>query len=194
MAFDQITPERNPTTADFPAPIYDSFDHAPEDNVDFQARFWLENGTPGEKIIVGIPTYARTWRITSENQVATGRPPVVAEGPGAEGPHTRTLGLLSFGEVCSRFSENFANLPKVSRAVDVTKKYGNYGYLAYNPETKADGIWIGHEDPESAATKALYVNTKGLGGIAIFDLSYDDYIGTCTGNKFPIVRAVRSNL
>ena len=193
MAFDQITPERNPETADFPAPIYDSFDHVPEDNVDFQARFWLENGTPGEKIIVGIPTYAHTWRITSKNQVA-GKPPVVTEGPGAEGPHTRIPGLLSYGEVCSRFTEDFANSPKVSRVVDDTKKYGNYGYLSYNPTTKTDGIWIGHEDPESAATKALYVKTKGLGGIAIFDLSYDDYKGTCTGDKFPIVRAVRSNL
>ena len=193
MAFDQITPERNPATADLPAPIYYNSGRGREEYIDFQVDYWLEKGTPSEKIIVGIPTYARTWKITSKNQV-TGRPPVVAEGPGAEGPRTQTPGFLSYGEVCSRFTQNFANSPKVSRVVDGTKKYGNYGYLSYNPKTKTDGIWIGHEDPESAATKASYVKTKSLGGIAIFDLSHDDYEGTCSGNKFPIVRAVKFNL
>ena len=193
MAFDQLTPERNPETADYPAPIYHNMDRVPQDNIDFQVNYWLENGTPGEKIIVGIPTYARTWRMTGKSQVS-GMPPMTAEGPGAEGPHTRTPGLLSYGEVCFRFTEKIANSPKVSRVFDSTKKYGNYGYLSYNPETKADGIWIGHEDPESAGSKALYVKAKGLGGIAIFDLSYDDFKGTCTGDKFPIVRAVQSKL
>ena len=175
MAFDQVTPESNPEVADFPSPIYSNQFHVSQDNIESQVVWWLEQSFLTDQIIVGIPTYARTWRMTSESRVS-GIPPIVAGGPGAEGLHTRTpeRRTLSYAEVCSRFTEDFLISPKVSRVVEVHKKTANYGYLAYNLENRADGIWIGHEDPESAATKASYVIARSLGGIAIFDLPYGD--------------------
>jgi chitinase len=191
MAFDQRTPERNPKEADLPAPIYEKYGQIPDENIDASVRYWLAQGTPGGKIVVGIPTFARTWKLTSDSQIS-GVPPIVTDGPGAPGPHTSTPGLLSYGEVCARLTET--TVGHVRRVGDPSKKYGGYAYNSYNPDTGADGIWIGYEDPDTAGNKASYVKAKNLGGIAIFELSTDDFRGTCTGDKFPIVKAAKYKL
>ncbi|KAG8039870.1 hypothetical protein G9C98_000599 [Cotesia typhae] len=191
MAFNQITPERNPKEADYPAPIYESYNRVPQDNIDASVRYWLEHGTPGGKIVIGIPAFARTWKLTSESQIS-GVPPIVADGPGAEGPHTATPGVLSYGEVCTRLTES--HVGRLRRVSDPSKKYGSYAYQSYNPETSADGIWVGYEDRDTAGNKASYSKAKGLGGVAIWDLSTDDFRGICAGDKFPIVHAAKDKL
>ncbi|XP_043261071.1 chitinase-like protein Idgf4 isoform X2 [Colletes gigas] len=191
FTFDQKTPIRNPQEADYPAPIYESFGRVLDDNVDRTTRYWLENGTPSSKIVVGIPTFARTWKLTSDSQIS-GVPPIVTDGPGAEGPHTNIPGVLSYTEVCSRLTESAVG--RLRRVGDPSKKYGSYAFQPYDEASGADGIWVGYEDPDTAGNKAAYAKAKGLGGIAIFDLSLDDFRGICTGDKFPIIRGAKYKL
>ncbi|KAL6261127.1 hypothetical protein P5V15_008656 [Pogonomyrmex californicus] len=191
FAFDQKTPERNAKEADFPAPIYGSYGRVAEDNIDVQARYWLEHGTPGSKIVIGIPTYARTWKLTADSQIS-GVPPIVTDGPGAPGPHTNEPGLLSYAEMCARLTEHAVG--RLRRVSDPSKKYGSYAYQAYDGDTGTEGIWAGYEDPDTAGNKAAYVKSKGLGGVAIVDLSLDDFRGVCTGEKYPITRGAKYKL
>ena len=194
MAFDQKTPERNPNQADYPAPIYHNYNRVSQDNIAFTVRHWLDNGTPSKKVIIGIPTFARTWRLSWRSPESSGEPPITGtHGPGAEGPHTYIPGLLSYSEVCARLADNSITWVRPQNDASI-KKYGNYAYLPYNSITREDGIWIGYEDPITAGEKASYAKSQGLGGVAIFDLSTDDFRGTCTGNKYPIVRAAKYNL
>lgn len=160
-------------------------------NVHSFIRYWLQNGTPGSKIVVGIPAFARTWKLTDESEAA-GVPPVTAEGPGAEGPHTNIPGLLSYAEVCSRLTEHAVG--RIRRVNDPSNKYGPYAYQPYNSQTGTDGIWVGFEDPDTAGKKANYVKSKGLGGVAIYDLSLDDFRGICNGDKYPIVKGAKFKL
>ncbi|XP_076632361.1 imaginal disc growth factor 4 isoform X2 [Colletes latitarsis] len=191
FTFDQKTPIRNPQEADYPAPIYESFGRVLDDNVDRTTRYWLENGTPSSKIVVGIPTFARTWKLTSDSQIS-GVPPIVSDGPGAEGPHTNIPGVLSYAEVCTRLTESAVG--RLRRVGDPSKKYGSYAFQPYDEASGADGIWVGYEDPDTAGNKAAYAKAKGLGGVAIFDLSLDDFRGICTGDKFPIIRGAKYKL
>ncbi|XP_076378568.1 imaginal disc growth factor 4 isoform X1 [Megalopta genalis] len=197
FTFDQKSPERNPQEADYPAPIYESYGRVIDDNIDATSsmnatsRYWLDNGTPGTKIVVGIPTFARTWKLTSESQIS-GVPPLVADGPGAEGPHTTIPGLLSYAEVCTRLTESAVG--RLRYVNDPSKKYGSYAFQAYDENTGADGIWVGYENPNTAGDKAAYAKAKGLGGVAIYDLSLDDFRGICTGDKYPIIRGAKYKL
>ncbi|KAJ8665193.1 hypothetical protein QAD02_006855 [Eretmocerus hayati] len=191
LAFDQVTAERSKDKADYPAPIYESYGREKDTNIDSQTRYWIEQGTPGSKIVIGIPAFARTWKLTKESEAA-GVPPVTADGPGAEGPHTGIAGLLSYAEVCSRLTEHAVG--KLRRVNDPSKKYGSYAFEAYNKNSGADGIWVGFEDPDTAGNKALYAKAKGLGGVAIYDLSLDDFRGVCNGDKFPIVKGAKFKL
>ncbi|XP_029178705.1 chitinase-like protein Idgf4 isoform X2 [Nylanderia fulva] len=191
FALDQRTPERSAKEADYPAPIYGSYGRVVDDNVDSATRYWLENGTPGSKIVVGIPTFARTWKLTADSQIS-GVPPIVTDGPGAPGPHTNEPGLLSYAEVCAKLTEHAAG--RLRRVSDPSKKYGSYAYQSYNPDTGAEGLWAGYEDPDTAGHKATFVKSKGLGGVAIVDLSLDDFRGVCTGDKYPIIKGAKYKL
>ncbi|KAG7212242.1 hypothetical protein KM043_012573 [Ampulex compressa] len=190
FAFDQKTPENSPKEADYPAPIYARDNHAPEDNIEAAVGYWLDKGTPASKIVIGVPTFGRTWKLTSESQIS-GIPPLVADGPGAEGPLTGTPGLLSYAEVCSRLSESaVGRLTKVSDQA----KNGSYAFQPYNSDTGADGIWVGFEDPFTASNKVAYATDKGLGGVAVVDLTLDDFKGICTGMTYPVLRGVRHRI
>lgn len=53
---------------------------------------------------------------------------------------------------------------------------------------------MAYESPESAANKAAYAKSKGLTGIAVDDLTLDDFQGTCNRHKYSILRTAASAL
>ncbi|XP_023176692.1 chitinase-like protein Idgf4 [Drosophila hydei] len=198
-AYDFQTPVRNPEVADFPAPIYELNERNPEHNINYQVQYWLNNHAPASKINVGIPTYGRVWKMTKDSGL-TGLPPVAeADNVGPAGIQTQTAGFYSWPEVCAKLP-NQANqhlkgadgpLRKVG---DPTKRFGSYAYRSADDKGE-NGLWVGYEDPDTAAIKAAYVKGKGLGGVALVDLSFDDFRGGCTGNeKYPILRAIKYKL
>lgn len=73
--FDVLTPDRNPKEADFPAPVYEGHEREAHANINYQVTYWLQQNTPASKINVGIPTYGRAWKLTSDSGI-TGVPPV----------------------------------------------------------------------------------------------------------------------
>lgn len=44
----------------------------------------LQGGAPAQKLILGIPTAARTWKLDADSEIA-GVPPLHADGPGEAG-------------------------------------------------------------------------------------------------------------
>lgn len=197
-AFDFLTPERNPKEADYPAPLYDPNDRNPVDNVNYWVQFWLNNRAPATKINVGIPMYGRAWKMTADSGI-TGVPPLpetTNEAP--PGPQIGAVGLYSWPEVCAKLlNPSNAHLKKedapLRKVGDPTKRFGSYAYRTADDDGE-HGLWVGYEDPDTAGNKAAYVRAKGLGGIALFDLSLDDFRGTCTGDKYPILRAAKYRL
>lgn len=83
-----------------------------------------------------------------------------------------------------------APLRKIS---DPTKRYGSYAFRLAD-ESGNHGMWVGFEEPDSAGNKASFVRGKGLGGVAVFDLSLDDFRGACGSIKFPIVTKIKEKL
>ncbi|XP_054745149.1 chitinase-like protein Idgf1 [Anastrepha obliqua] len=197
MAFDFLTPERNPEEADYTAPIYPltEQDRLPHYNIEFQVNYWLQNQCPADKINLGIATYGRAWKMTSDSGFSGA--PVVPEtyGPAPAGSQSLIPGLLSWPEICAKMPNNVnadyrgENAP-LRKVTDLEQRYGNYA-LRPADDNGEHGMWVSYDDPDFAAIKASYVRTKGLGGVALYDLSYDDFRGLCTGLKFPILRAIK---
>ncbi|KAF2900983.1 hypothetical protein ILUMI_05201 [Ignelater luminosus] len=193
-AFDYYTPERNPKEADYPAPLHELIDRKFDENGNYLVQYWLQNGAPNNKLILGIPTYGRTWKMTDDSGL-TGVPPISdIKGAGDAGPYTKEEGLLSYQEVCAKLTNpNNVKGGSVLRKVgDPSGKFGTYAYHIADDDNY--GTWVGYEDPDTAGNKATYVRSKGLGGIAIVDLTLDDFRGLCTGNKYPILRAAKFRL
>jgi chitinase len=57
---------------------------------------WLQKGTPASKLILGMPTYGRSFTLASSSDNGVGAP---ATGPGAPGPYTKDKGVLAYYEV-----------------------------------------------------------------------------------------------
>lgn len=196
-AFDVYTPARNPKEADYTSPILAVSDRNTEETVDAWASYLIANQLPANKIVVGLPTFGRAWKI-EQDATLTGSPPVETNGEAPEGVQTRTPGVLNYAEVCQMIlNENNKDLKgehaPLRRVADPTKRYGTYAYRLPN-ENGDFGVWVSFEEPESAGNKASFVKGKGFGGVALFDLSMDDYRGACTGTKYPILTKIKEKL
>jgi chitinase len=196
QAFDFYTPKRNPKEADYPAPLYELIDRKFDENADYQVRYWLQKGAPNNKLILGIPAYGRAWKMDGDSSIS-GVPPLSIDGPAPEGPYSKEEGLLSYPEVCVKL----ANPQKLQTSAgkhlrkmgDPSKRKGTFAFRVPD-DNEEGGIWVGYEDPDTAGNKASYAKAKGLGGIAIVDITLDDFRGLCTGDKFPILRAAKFRL
>ena len=63
---------------------------------DSAVQQWLQKGTPANKLILGMPTYGRSFTLASSLDTGVGVP---ATGPGTPGPFTKEGGLLAYFEV-----------------------------------------------------------------------------------------------
>lgn len=63
---------------------------------DYTIKFYLENGADPEKLVLGIPTYGRSYTLFNADAVEIGSP---ADGPGEQGVATREKGYLAYYEV-----------------------------------------------------------------------------------------------
>ena len=104
---------------------------------------------------------------------------------------------MSWPEICVLLSNpTNVNLrgkeTPLRRVNDPTKRVGPYAYRL--TDGYGFGMWVGYDDPDSSANKAAYVTAKNLGGIALFNLDYDDVHGVCSDEKFAILKAAKSGL
>ncbi|XP_045429854.1 chitotriosidase-1 isoform X2 [Pipistrellus kuhlii] len=148
---------------------------AAELNVDHAVQLWLQKGTPAGKLVLGVPTYGRTFTLASATDSGVGAP---ATGPGAPGPFTREAGLLAYYEVCTWTGAAWHRLP---------------GQQA--PYASRGDQWVGFDDAESLKAKVGYLKGKGLGGAMVWALDMDDFSGSsCGRGRFPLIRTLRSEL
>ncbi|XP_059608649.1 chitinase-like protein Idgf4 [Phlebotomus argentipes] len=199
-AYDFQTPERNPKEADYAAPLYELPERNPESNVNYQVQLWLGQRAPATKVVVGIPTFGHCWK-TDEDSGITGVPPLRTPKEGhPEGPQVKIPGLVTYPEACAKLpNPSNAHLKgedaPLRKVGDPTKRFGTYAFRVGDPDRDYEhGMWCTFEDPDTAGNKAGYVRAKGLGGIGVFDLTFDDFRGSCSGDKFPILRAAKYRL
>lgn len=116
---------------------------------DKAVRAFMEAGVPAEKLVIGIPFYARKWEGV----------PDVREGLGVEAQTVGGFGA-SYGELLEEY-------------------VGKNGFVRYwDDEAKApwlfDGkTFISYEDTESMAEKIAYVKEKGLCGVMYWEYGCD---------------------
>lgn len=65
-------------------------------SVSFAAKMWTRLGTPKEKLVIGMPTYGRSFTLSDRSQYIVNSP---AKDGGKAGEYTREAGFLSYYEV-----------------------------------------------------------------------------------------------
>ena len=65
---------------------------------EWAANYWVDGGCPRNKLVIGLPTYGRSFRLSNADNHNVNDS---ASGGGAAGTYTRESGFLSYYEVSS---------------------------------------------------------------------------------------------
>ena len=143
--------------AHFNAPLFAAAnDPTPDLNVDASMRAFLRGGVPANKLLVGIPFFARAYGgVPNVNagflQPAKGPPKDWRESDGS----------------WRRLSRTRLTDPRYSRHWDPSAQ------VPWLYDARA-GTWITYDDPQAVRAKMKYVRDHKLGGVIIWELGADD--------------------
>ncbi|KOX77106.1 Chitotriosidase-1 [Melipona quadrifasciata] len=160
--------------AEINAPLYASsteFGEEAELNVNSAVKYWLGQGAPANKLVVGIPAYGRSFTLSNPSYNTVGSPTI---GPGLPGPYTQEGGMLGYNEICEYVKQGWTVRRDLEQGVPYAFK-GNQ--------------WVGYDDTISVEEKTKYAMSMGLGGIMMWSIDTDDFRGTC-GEKYPLLNAI----
>jgi len=128
-----------------------------EYNVDATVNAYLNAGVPADKLVVGIPLYAQTWRNVKSNdyfglyETANGVP-----------AGTRPGGILYYRDM----------LPLLDNS-DYTKFFDEAAGAPWLYSAN-ERIAVSYENVQSIQNKVGYVQRRQLGGVMIWQLNYDN--------------------
>ncbi|XP_034552002.1 acidic mammalian chitinase-like [Notolabrus celidotus] len=141
-------------------------------NVDFAMKYWEKNGAPLDKLMVGFPTYGRTFRTTS----AANNLGAPTSGPASAGAYTREAGFWSYYEICTFIKG--ANVQWIDEQMVPYAVKGNE--------------WVGFDNRRSFEIKTQYLKDNKYGGAFVWALDLDDFAGSfCGQGNYPLIGYLR---
>nr|XP_016936961.1 mucin-5AC isoform X6 [Drosophila suzukii] len=163
------------------APLYSleedsEYNYDTELNIDYSIKYYLKAGADRDKLVLGIPTYGRSYTLINEESTELGAP---SEGPGEQGDATREKGYLAYYEICQTLKDD----PEWTVVQPNANVMGPYAYRRNQ--------WVGYDDEAIVRKKAEYVVAQGLGGIMFWAIDNDDFRGTCNGKPYPLIEAAK---
>ncbi|XP_005905732.2 oviduct-specific glycoprotein [Bos mutus] len=142
----------------------------------YAMNYWRQLGVPPEKLLMGLPTYGRTFHLlkASQNELRA-----EAVGPASPGKYTKQAGFLAYYEICC-----FVRRAK--------KRWINDQYVPYAFKGKE---WVGYDDAISFGYKAFFIKREHFGGAMVWTLDLDDFRGYfCGTGPFPLVHTLNNLL
>ncbi|NXJ70503.1 CHIA chitinase, partial [Rostratula benghalensis] len=157
------------------SPLYDG-SHS-QLSVEYAMNYWKNNGAPAKKLLVGFPTYGRSFSLQNPSNTAVGAP---TSGPGPAGTYTKEAGLLAYYEICT-FLDNGA-----TQAWDAAEDV---------PYAYKGSEWVGYDNIKSFNIKVDWLKRNNFGGAMVWTIDLDDFTGTfCKQGKYPLITTLKNGL
>jgi chitinase len=165
-----------PETADHHAPLRKRSWETADNNVEYSVDYWIKNGLSANKINLGLPLYGHSWKLSSDVAV----PPAPASGAGTPGPFTNVEGYMGYFEICLAVQNEGWQVVQ-----DPDQLTGPYALSNTNVVN-----WIGFDDVAMLTTKSNFILSRGLGGAMVWEISLDDFRGSCGAGVNPLLTAI----
>ncbi|CAH0555523.1 unnamed protein product [Brassicogethes aeneus] len=161
------------------APLY----YHPDDsvafyNTNYSINYWISEGVPRRKIVMGMPLYGQSFMLGDEANNGLNAP---APGPGEAGEFTRAAGFLAYYEICDNIKNKGWTVVK-----DPERRLGPYAYKGNQ--------WVSFDDQEMIRIKSEYIRKMDLGGGMIWALDLDDFKNRCGEGRHPLLTVIRNVL
>ena len=92
---------------------------------DTTVKFYIKQGASRDKLVLGIPTYGRSYQLVNPDAHEIGSP---TDGPGKKGPGTKEDGYLAYYEVIKSLAIHLDNII-VSRRPIITFEIQFHRYV-----------------------------------------------------------------
>lgn len=140
--------------------------------VDDAIQYYILNGCPANKLVLGIPAFGRSFTLDSPTEYGLGAP---ANVRGTPGTFTQEEGFLGFNEIClGTIAGGWTTEYLVDNAVKISWKGDQ---------------WVSYDDVESVVAKATYTEEYGLAGVMFWSIDTDDFRAICYGKFYPLLSA-----
>ena len=123
----------------------------PQFNVDSAVSYYLKEGVPSEKIVLGMPLYGRSYALSGG---------LYSFYKGIGEGTTNEAGIRFFSDIKQRLLGTY---------IRDWDDQAQVPYL-YHPES---GQFISYEDEQSLAIKSRYIKERKLGGAMVWELGLD---------------------
>ncbi|XP_018011730.1 probable chitinase 10 isoform X2 [Hyalella azteca] len=152
------------------APSSDS-EYRKQLSVSNAARIWTNLGAPKEKLVIGMPTYGRSFTLANPARYIVNSP---STGGGEAGKYTGEEGFMSYYEVCEHLR---------SGGVYIWDEEMQVPYMVKG------SLWVGFDDERAMRNKMKFIIDNGYGGAMVWTLDMDDFTGEVCGGKtkFPLI-------
>ncbi|NXR52004.1 CHIA chitinase, partial [Hippolais icterina] len=146
-------------------------------SIEYAMNYWKNNGAPAQKLLVGFPTYGKTFTLQNPSNHGIGAP---VSGPGPAGRYTGNPGLLANYEVCTFLSSG------ATQDSDGSED---------EPYAYKDREWISYDNVTSFGFKVDWLKKNNFGGAMVWALDMDDFTGdSCHQGKYPLIYALKGSL
>ncbi|XP_078098083.1 chitotriosidase-1-like [Mustelus asterias] len=143
-------------------------------NMNFAAKYWIRHGLPANKMIIGFPTFGRTFKLKTPNESVGAE----TNGPGPPGNFTKEAGFLSYYEVCDFLK-------------DAKSRYIKDQMVSY--AVKKD-VWLGYDNMKSYETKVRWLQRNKYGGAFVWTIDLDDFHDHCKQGVLPLTTSLNKLL
>ncbi|XP_069612605.1 acidic mammalian chitinase-like [Ranitomeya imitator] len=145
-------------------------------NTHYAMNYWKNNGAPAQKLILGFPTYGRTFRNPNPSLCDVG---TSMSGAGSAGTYTREAGFWAYYEICTWLKGTTVRWIADQRV----------------PYACKDNEWVGFDNQQSYECKVRFLKESGFGGAMVWALDLDDFRGSfCNEGKYPLINHLKSLL
>lgn len=136
-----------------------------QNNVESRVNYFISEGVPAGKIIIGLPFYGRTFIAENEGNIGD----ETKDDAGFAGPYFKEKGFLGFNEICRLQKLHEWD---VSFDQQASQAVGKFKYEGLTKVTVFD-------TPRSVANKVKFAVEKNLGGVWTWFVDSDDFRGKC---------------
>jgi len=162
----------------FNSPLYSNADDLAYYDYDMSGSwavdYWLSHGASADKLLLGLATYGRGWKLQDADSCTGTRCPTI--GACAAGPYTDLPGYLAYFEIEDMVSRGSA-----------TKHWDDERKVPYVVTINND--WIGYDDLQSFEVKTDFIKANSLRGAIVWAIDLDDL-----HNDYPLLNQLKSGL
>jgi len=147
-------------------------------NTDFTMKYWMENGAPANKLVMGMPLYGQAFTLDKSSENGLNAP---AKAKGKAGEFTRAAGFLAYYEICDKIKNQGWTIVE-----DEEGRLGPYAHQGRN--------WVGYDDVAMIKYKSEYIRKMGFAGGMVWALDLDDFKNRCGEGHHPLMNQIKAVL